>query len=853
MKKSVVILIGVLFSIVLIAAVGTTIDDFFMPGSQPGDSGNIEHPDKCDNCHGGYDLAVEPAFNWRGSMMAQAARDPLFYACLAIANQDAPESGDLCIRCHAPDGWLNGRSTPTDGSALNNNDREGVQCDFCHKLVKPSEIGVNPFLNDDDYTAGTYSSDQNYLGSIIMIPPQSGNGMYVAHDANAKRGPFVDADAKHQMLYSPFHSQSDICGTCHDVSSPAIDVDGALTTGGITKKLDAFKTYNMLPIERTFSEWKVSEYAVTGVTGTPFGGNKSSVSTCQDCHMRDVTGYGCNKRGVKLRPDLPLHDMTGGNTFIPGLVAQLYPDEVNTAALDAGKDRALFMLQNAATMNLSVTEQSDGEFLAEVEVFNETGHKLPSGYPEGRRIWINLQATDASGNTVFESGAYDLGTAELTKDQDIKIYEIKMGMTEAVASLANANNPYSYTYEAGESFHFVLNNEVIKDNRIPPRGFTNSAFESIHSPVVDYAYADGAYSDKTQYTLPISTVQVKATLYYQTVSKEYIEFLRDMNETNDAGTILYDLWDKNGKSAPVVMTTKTVTTGTTINPPVADFSAAPLSGQAPLTVDFTDLSTNQPVTWNWSFGDGNTSTEQNPSHTYASAGTYDVSLTVSNGGGDDTKTVSGYITVTAQTNDQPISVTSVVFNEQILNGGRTSVTAQITLSEPVDGALVTAAFTTPKNSVVSGTTSNGVVTFESQAIKGSATWCIDVTDIILSGYVFVPGDPWCSNGTQAAAKSAALASEAEIIHSNGADLRVYPSPFNDKLRFEFNSPEDTYAKIDLYDITGRQVQTVFDQNIEGGTIYNAEFKPVDEVSAIYFYRMRLGDDIINGKVVYKKE
>ena len=68
------------------AQVPTTLDDFFMPGSQPGDSGNLEHPEKCANCHGGYDAAVEPTFNWRGSMMAQAARDPLFYASMTIAN-----------------------------------------------------------------------------------------------------------------------------------------------------------------------------------------------------------------------------------------------------------------------------------------------------------------------------------------------------------------------------------------------------------------------------------------------------------------------------------------------------------------------------------------------------------------------------------------------------------------------------------------------------------------------------------------------------------------------------------------------------------------------------------------------
>ena len=45
------------------------------PGTQPGEVGNLETPDKYDNCHGGYNRSVEPAFNWRGSMMANAGRD----------------------------------------------------------------------------------------------------------------------------------------------------------------------------------------------------------------------------------------------------------------------------------------------------------------------------------------------------------------------------------------------------------------------------------------------------------------------------------------------------------------------------------------------------------------------------------------------------------------------------------------------------------------------------------------------------------------------------------------------------------------------------------------------------------
>jgi len=74
--------------------VPTTINDFFLPGSQPNQSGNLEHLSKCDNCHGGYDTVVEPAFNWRGSKMSQTARYPLHYASVTDANQDATESGD---------------------------------------------------------------------------------------------------------------------------------------------------------------------------------------------------------------------------------------------------------------------------------------------------------------------------------------------------------------------------------------------------------------------------------------------------------------------------------------------------------------------------------------------------------------------------------------------------------------------------------------------------------------------------------------------------------------------------------------------------------------------------------------
>jgi hypothetical protein len=567
--KRATILAGIIFlSLCLIVwgAVPSTLNDFFLPGSQPGQSGNLETPDKCDNCHGGYNIAVEPAFGWRGSMMAQAARDPLFYACMTIGNQDAPESGDLCIRCHSPAGWLEGRSTPTDGSALNNNDREGVQCDFCHKLVKPTPLGVNPYPDDPDYTSGTYPLDQIYLGIITDIPPANANGAYVADDDNLKRGPFVDAQATHQFQYSPFHSESGLCGTCHDVSSPVYskDSDGKYVPNDFDQPTPDYDPYTMFPIERTFSEWKMSEYnSALGVYAPQFGGNKDTVSTCQDCHMRDATGKGCNKSAAFVRENLPLHDLTGGNTFIPLTLDALFPNEISQEALDTGIQRAVSMLRKAASMQVSANQQDSG-YLTDVMITNETGHKLPSGYPEGRRIWINVQALNAQQEIIYESGAYDFQTAELTHDSDIKVYEIKPGISNSLAPIVNLI--------PGPSFHFVLNDTIYKDNRIPPRGFTNANFEMIQSPVINYSYPDGQFWDNTEYLLPLETSTIIVNLYYQITSKDYVEFLRDENVTNDWGDTFYNLWAANGRSAPELMNSDTiyVTPIAENQPPVLD-------------------------------------------------------------------------------------------------------------------------------------------------------------------------------------------------------------------------------------------------------------------------------------------
>jgi PKD repeat protein len=86
--------------------------------------------------------------------------------------------------------------------------------------------------------------------------------------------------------------------------------------------------------------------------------------------------------------------------------------------------------------------------------------------------------------------------------------------------------------------------------------------------------------------------------------------------------------------------------------PVAAFTASPVSGTAPLSVQFTDTSTNSPVSWIWNFGDGGTSTEENPSHIYSNPGTYTVSLTAANTAGENTATGSE----TVSTSEEMVAV-----------------------------------------------------------------------------------------------------------------------------------------------------------------------------------------------------
>jgi len=603
--------------------------DIQQPGTQPSEVKNLESPDKCDNCHGGYNPAVEPAFNWRGSMMANAGRDPIFWATLAIAEQDFNGAGDLCIRCHSPGGWHGGRSTPTDGSALMAGDADGVECDSCHKMTNPNNsehLGtmLPPFLANDENSPAT-----GYYGT----------GMVSLWGGSEKLGPYSDAGARHQFMQSKFHRDRDFCGSCHDVSNPAvgdlahnngapIPLPPGTFSGVPGSPVDGKAAFNNFPfqygvVERTFSEHKsglLSQKLVKNYDSLPAdlkagaikaayesaGGNYEDGSpryfSCQTCHMRAVTGYGANKNGIPLRTDLPLHDMTGGNVWMPDAI--LYQNAQSTLrlgggmtttqidAITAGKERARQQLQLAASLSVSGNT---------VKVVNLTGHKLISGYPEGRRMWLNIKWYDSGNNVVREDGKYGVVTSvngtpvnsivDLS-DPNTKIYEAHQAMTQEWAdqllglgyspslplSFDRVTGDVDYTLEQlaaqapgtyHETFHFVLNNKVAKDNRIPTYGMTYasaSARNALPVPADQYGNpgTSGIYDywDEVMLNPPSEATYATIDLLYQSTSWEYIQFLYLANNRQNAflaneGVNLLNAWLATGMAEPVVMASAT--------------------------------------------------------------------------------------------------------------------------------------------------------------------------------------------------------------------------------------------------------------------------------------------------------
>jgi PKD repeat protein len=132
---------------------------------------------------------------------------------------------------------------------------------------------------------------------------------------------------------------------------------------------------------------------------------------------------------------------------------------------------------------------------------------------------------------------------------------------------------------------------------------------------------------------------------------------------NTEGTYTVSLTATNSYGSDTEEKTDYITVSSGGNTPIAEFTTNTTSGNAPLTVDFTDQSSNNPTTWQWDFGDSGTSTQKNPSHTYAQQGTYSVSLIVSNAYGNDVELKSNFISVSPGGSGEDFLLTNNTYSE----------------------------------------------------------------------------------------------------------------------------------------------------------------------------------------------
>src|SRR5580658_643107 len=298
-------------------------------------------------------------------------------------------------------------STATDGNIDN-------FCTGCHTPIGLTTGQITPELDREpiERTAAEHPLPGVDCETCHNISARTGedNGAYVLTPMlNGKRtkfGPYKDAVSPyHQTVYSELHTRSDFCSVCHNVTHP----------------------FTNTAIERTNDEWHDSEYSYNG-------------QECQSCHMPDVTA----KAAIMgpERKNVATHWFNGGNVallnhFEQPENAQRSRDLLKRAASIAFVDLPEFVAGKDAIVKVQVTNKG-------------AGHKLPSGFPEGREMWIDFTVTDATGAVVYRLGAIKNGQTE----PGTQNFRVHLGDKDG----------HEVATEVWKITH------IISDNRIPPEG-----------------------------------------------------------------------------------------------------------------------------------------------------------------------------------------------------------------------------------------------------------------------------------------------------------------------------------------------------------------------------------------------
>ncbi len=271
-----------------------------------------------------------------------------------------------------------------------------------------------------------------------------------------------------------------------------------------------------------------------------------------------------------------------------------------------------------------------------------------------------------------------------------------------------------------------------------------------------------------------------------------------------------------------------------------------------LMADFTDGSSDADgsiVSWAWDFGDGNSSTAQNPSNTYAASGTYTVMLTVTDDMGA-TGSTSQSVTVNDGTGGGTMHIEDIT-TALIRGGGSGTVDATFLIVDdsgnPVDGATVSGTF----SGDISGT-DTGVTNGSGEAVLTSDSFtarpfdlgiCADaVTHPTLTYDASQNSDPGFDCST-AAPSAAGDRSRRDMIAGVPTEFSInqnYPNPFNPTTIITYGLPESAQVTVRVYNMLGQVVATLVDGQQAAGR-YDVAFDARDLSAGIYLYTIQAGD------------
>ena len=464
------------------------------------------HSDDCVACHNGLSTPsgedVSIGSTWRATMMANSARDPYWQAGVRRETIDHPRHAaaiqDECAACHMP---MSTRIERADGgtgrvfdhlpltagntSALHRLASDGISCTVCHQIA-PERLGTRDSFNSNFVVASPSSGGARQIFGPYAIDPGRQKIMQSVTG-------FVQAEAPHMK-------QSELCASCHTLITDAYGPDG--------------EVIGSLPEQMNFQEWLHSDFP-------------REQRSCQSCHMPRADGpiRAASVLG-DARDSLARHVFVGGNAFMLRMLNRYRTElavEALPSELDATARATIRQLQeDTARVVVSRPHVTGGVLGFEVEVRNLTGHKFPTGYP-ARRTWLHVTVRDASGGSVFESGAID-GTGAIRGND---------GDTDAAAfephyeEITDPGQVQIYEPVLGDRLGAPTTGlltavRYLKDNRLLPRGFDKATADA-EIGVYGAAAADpdfGAGGDRTRYRMPVSGAgpyQVEVELRYQSI------------------------------------------------------------------------------------------------------------------------------------------------------------------------------------------------------------------------------------------------------------------------------------------------------------------------------------------------